>query len=411
MNIIENIREGLKSVNANLLRSILTALIVAIGITSLVGILTAIDGIEASIADSFSSMGADSFHIEAKRNRGRSRGVNSKNYPPIKYSEAVKFKEKYGYESEISISSYVTGSAEVKRLSKKTNPNVSVLGGNEHYMSLEGLDLEEGRNMSPLEVRYGSNVAIIGGEVKKSLFDTYENVLNNEISVWGTKYRVIGILSEQGAMDGGSSDRRIIVPIHSARSLAAGRTLQYNIDVAIDNSLDMEMAMGEARGIMRTVRFDRLGEEESFRIERSESLAEKLDEISGYLRTGGFGIGFITLLGASIGLMNIMMVSVTERTREIGIRKALGATPLLIRQQFLIEAIVVCQLGGLLGIILGIAMGNFISSIIGDGGTFVVPWLWMMAGFSICIVVGLGSGYYPAYKASKLDPIDALRFE
>ena len=259
-------------------------------------------------------------------------------------------------------------------------------------------------------MQYGSNVAVVGSEVIKVLFDDNDDTLTGEISVWGTRFRVIGVLDEQGAMDGGSSDKRVIIPLQSARSLAAGRSLRFGIDVLVNATVNMEMAMGEARGIMRIIRRDPLGEE-SFRVERSESLAETLGEITGYLRIGGFGIGFITLLGASIGLMNIMMVSVTERTREIGIRKALGATPLRIRQQFLIEAIVVCQIGGILGIVLGIAVGNVVTNLIGDGATFIIPWLWIFIAFAIGVVVGLGSGYYPAYKASKLDPIEALRFE
>ena len=178
----------------------------------------------------------------------------------------------------------------------------------------------------------------------------------------------------------------------------------------ISNGFDMEMAMGEATGVMRLIRRDPIGKE-SFEVKRSETLAEKLSDLTGYMRAGGLGIGFITLLGASIGLMNIMMVSVTERTREIGIRKALGATPKLIRQQFIIEAIVVCQLGGLLGIALGIGIGNLVTNLIGEDITFIIPWGWIILAFLLGLIVGLGSGYYPAWKASKMDPIESLRFE
>lgn len=411
MNLIENIREGFRSINANLLRSVLTALIVAIGIASLVGILTAIDGIQSSITESFSSLGANSFNISVKRSQGRSRGREQRIYPPITYKQAVKFSQKSNSNVHVSLSSFITQIAEVKRLSEKTNPNISVVGGNENYIYQEGLDIETGRNFSEIEIKYGSNVAIIGKEIAKKLFKKDEKHIGEEISVWGTRFRVIGVLSEQGAMDGGSSDDRVIVPLNSARAMAAGRSLTIDIDVLVDNSFSMEQAMGEAQGIMRIIRHDKIGEPESFLVKRSESLAEQLNDISGYLRIGGFGIGIITLLGASIGLMNIMMVSVTERTREIGIRKALGATPSRIRQQFLIEAIVVTQMGGIAGIIIGMALGNLVTNLIGDDISFIVPWIWILFSFLIGIVVGVGSGYYPAKKAARLDPIESLRFE
>ncbi len=411
MNLIENIREGFRSINANLLRSVLTALIVAIGIASLVGILTAIDGIQSSITESFSSLGANSFNIAVKRQRGRSRGKDERVYPPITYKEAVRFSEKFSSNAQVSLSSFITQIAEVKRLSEKTNPNISVVGGNQNYIYQEGLDIEDGRNFSEIEIKYGTNVAVIGKEIAKKLFKKDSDPLGEEISVWGIRFRVIGVLSEQGAMDGGSSDDRVIIPLNSARAMAAGRSLTIDIDVLVDNSFSMEQAMGEAQGLMRIIRHDKIGEPESFEVQRSESLAEKLNDITGYLRIGGFGIGIITLLGASIGLMNIMMVSVTERTREIGIRKALGATPARIRQQFLIEAIVVTQMGGIAGIILGMALGNLVTNLIGDNISFIVPWLWILFSFLIGIVVGVGSGYYPAKKASRLDPIESLRFE
>lgn len=412
MHLKENIYEGLRSIRGNLLRSILTAAIVAIGITSLVGILTAIDSMQASISNSFSSLGANSFTIQSKQEgrRTQQEGRQEKSFEPVSLNEVRRFKDKYHNASSISISTFVNGGLEAKYLSKKTNPNMQVLGADQEYLGLKSYDLEEGRNFSPIEDRYGSNVAIIGPELKTTLFDENVSPVGKSITVMGNKFRVVGVLESSGSFGGNSgTDRAIIIPLAGASRFATSR-LRYSLDVAIKNPEEIEYAMGEATGLMRTIRQDPLGQPDSFELERNKSAAESLAEISGYLRIGGFVIGIITLLGASIGLMNIMMVSVTERTREIGIRKALGATPLKIRQQFLIEAIIICLLGGATGIILGIIIGNLVSSLVGEGA-FLVPWLWMLMGVSICIAVGLFSGFYPAYKASRLDPVDSLRFE
>lgn len=410
MNFLENFREGLRAIQTNLLRTILTAMIIAIGITSLVGILTAIEGIQASINESLSGLGANTFDIAAKGQNGRrgNRGVEEKVYPAINYLEASKFKDMFKYPADVSISIFVSGNTEVKRRSKITNPNIRIIGGDENYLFIEGFNLGSGRNFSSIETRYGSNVAIIGNEIVNTLFEN-EDPLNKEVAFYGAKYKIVGVLEERGGMSGGGSDRSIIIPTEAARRLLSGEA-QFEISASVANPAEMDFAMGEATGLMRSIRQDRVGEPESFEVTKSDSLGESLDEMTGYLRIGGFVIGFITLLGASIGLMNIMMVSVTERTREIGVRKALGATPLRIRQQFLIEAIVICQIGGLVGVMLGIGIGNLISNLI-SAGTFVIPWLWIFVGLAVCVLVGLLSGYYPASKASKLDPIEALRFE
>ena len=411
MNLAENIREGIRSINANLLRTVLTALIVAIGITSLVGILTAIDGIQYSVKDSLSDLGVNTFDIYSKRNRGGNRGgVKEKPQAPLKLKEAQRFIDNYKISSNVSLSTSVTSIAEVKRLSKKTNPNVWIQGANDEFIALEGLDIEKGRNFSVIENQLGTNVVIIGKDIVDALYEDYDDPLKSEISLLGNKYKVIGILAEKGQIGGSNRDNSILIPILNASKVASGRVLRYSISVGITDATQMEMAMGEATAVMRKIRQDRLGEPNSFELAKSETLAEKMAEITDVMRIGGFGIGFITLLGASIALMNIMMVSVTERTREVGVRKALGATPLRIRQQFIIEAIVVCMMGGVAGVIFGIAIGNLISSIIGIDG-FVVPWVWVITGFIICIIVGIVSGYWPASKASKLDPIESLRFE
>ncbi|HEY9489074.1 MAG TPA: FtsX-like permease family protein, partial [Chryseosolibacter sp.] len=224
------------------------------------------------------------------------------------------------------------------------------------------------------------------------------------------KFKVIGLLKEKGMLAENNYDNMVFIPIIKANQMAEGRGLWYELTVGISDPSKMEFAMGEATGVMRRIRGDDVGRENSFELEKSETLAQELESITSGLRIAGVGIGFITLLGASIALMNIMLVSVTERTREVGVRKALGATPLRIRQQFVIEAIVVCLLGGVAGIILGILIGNLLSRLM-NIDVFVIPWGEMLLGMIVCIVVGLISGYYPAHKASKLDPIESLRFE
>ena len=410
MNLIENIREGLRSVQANLLRSVLTALIVAIGITSLVGALTAVDGIGYTLTESLSALGANSFYIESKRNRGRSSfGVNEKRYPPLALHEVQKFMTDFKVSSTISLAATLTWNAEVRHRSKKTNPNVGVEGVNEEYMAVNGLNIDKGRNFSMIEIQYGTKVAIIGSKVAGSLYDGNENPVGTELSFKGTQFRVIGVMKEKGQLAEENYDNSVLIPILVANQMNSGRQLDYQLNVAIVDQSQMELAMGEATGIMRAIRHDRTGNPDSFQLERSDSLAE-LNGLIDIIRMAGFGIGFVTLLGSAIALMNIMMVSVTERTREVGVRKALGATPLRIRQQFVIEAIVVCLLGGIVGIILGIAAGNGFARLMSID-QFILPWVWIGFGLAVCVLVGLLSGYYPAWKASKLDPIESLRFE
>jgi putative ABC transport system permease protein len=411
MNLVENIKEGLRSVQANLLRSVITALIVTIGITALISVLTAIDAAQKSVSEGLSALGSNTFDIRSVSYRGSStQGVNQKVYPQLKLTEVLRFTSEYDVPATVSLSSFLTYIAEVKHGSNKTNPNVAALGINEHYPVIKNLNIARGRAFSSFEVESGRQVVIIGHSIYKTLFKDKENPINSKVSFSGTKFQVVGVLEEKGQSLDENFDNMVFIPLRLANQLAHGQGLSYEITVGINDPSQLEYAMGEATGIMRSIRRDRVGEENSFEIESSEALKEKTAEIIGYFRAGGFGIGFITLLGACIALMNIMLVSVTERTREIGVRKALGATPMKIRIQFLVEAMVVCFLGGIAGIILGTLIGNFFGMVLGSK-SFFFPWFWIFWGFAGCLIVGLVSGYYPASKASKLDPIESLRFE
>tara|TARA_E500000331_G_scaffold357755_1_gene420797 strand:+ start:1409 stop:2677 length:1269 start_codon:yes stop_codon:yes gene_type:complete len=406
----ENIKIAIDAIRHNLLRSILTILIIAIGIMALVGILTAIESIKGSISENFTSMGANTFTIKnyGMQIRVGKDGGKPKVYPPINYRNAEDFKAEYYFPSKVSISSWVAGAATVKYESYKSDPNISVWGTDENYLFTSGYELSEGRNFSLDEIHFGRNVVIIGKEVNEKVFPN-TSAIGKTISGGNLKFKVIGVLKEKGSAMGFGGDKTVLIPITYARQFFSRSNQSFTISVMCNKVEDLDPAIGAAIAKFRSVRKLKPVEEDDFTIVKSDNLANILIENIRYVTLAATLIGIITLIGAAIGLMNIMLVSVTERTKEIGTRKAMGATANLIRGQFLTEAIVVCQLGGLAGIILGVLVGNLTSSFI--GGIFVIPWLWIFCGITLCILVGVVAGIYPALQAAKLDPIEALRYE
>lgn len=406
----ENIIVSLDSIRSHMLRSTLTILIIAFGITALVGILTSIDAIKFFLNRNFMMMGANTFTIRSRENRmeGASKQALAKNYRVIEWQEAQAFKESYNFPAKTSISMFATHMATIKYSSRKTHPNVPVIGTDDNYLATSGYEIEKGRNFTINEIHYGSNVAILGADVSKRLFPGDEEPLDKIVSVGPSKYVVIGVLKSKGSSMA-DNDNITLLPVTNVRQVYSNPNSSFSISVLADDPLLLDAAIGEATGLMRIIRDARSGEEDPFEISKSDNLASMLFDNLKYLRLAATIIGIITLFGAAIGLMNIMLVSVTERTTEIGIRKAIGATSKTIRDQFLMEAIVIGQLGGIVGIVMGIAIGNILSMIIGAG--FIIPWAWIILGVTLCFFVAILSGLIPALKAARLDPIESLRYE
>ena len=410
MSYSENVKVAMQSVKGNKLRTFLTAIIIAIGITALVGILTSIDAIEGSLNNTFSSMGANSFTI---RNRGigiriGGSGQRPKRYKSIDYRQATAFKSNFDFPATISVNTFASFGGTAKYGNEKTNPNISVLGADENYLMSAGYKIASGRNFSQSDLEYGTSVVIIGYEIKTRLFPNADPI-NRTISIGNNKFRIVGLLAEKGSSVGFDGDKICVIPLLRAKQVMTITNPSFTISVMSDDPAQMEYAIGEATALFRNVRNLKISDDNNFEITKSDAIAQTLVENLKFVRIGGIVIGTITLIGAAIALMNIMIVSVTERTREIGIRKAIGATPLVIRRQFLIEAIVICLMGGITGVFLGILIGNLLSMVM--GGSFIMPWVWTILGLTLCIGVGLISGLYPAVKASKLDPVDSLRYE
>jgi len=407
----ENIRIAFGSIRTQILRTTLTVIIIAIGITALVAILTLVSALEHTLSSDFASMGANTFNINQYENTSRRRGGREREIinPIISYPEAVAFKNKYNYPfTETSISFTATSTAEVRYEALKTDPEIKVLGVDEHFLVNSGLETNMGRNFTNFDVSNNTYTCVIGSDFSKGILKDV-NPIGKILSIRGAKFRVIGILKEKGSTFGNSQDLRILIPIQVARSLFTAPNINYSLSVMVGKKELLDEAIDNANSTMRRVRKLSPVKDNNFGIVRSDDLINRILSITQYLGLAAWLIGIITILGSSIALMNIMIFSVTERTREIGVRKALGAKKSTIAFQFFIETLLIGQIGGLVGIIFGILIGFGIATAMHF--SFVVPWGAIVAAFVTSFIVALVSGLYPAIKSANLDPIEALRYE
>lgn len=408
----ENVKIAFSSIRTQLLRTVLTVFIIAIGIWALVGILTVVSALDNTLNSNFASMGSNTFNINqyefTTRNRGG--GEAEKINPIISYPEAKAYKDKYDYPlTHTSLSFVATSTAEVKFENEKSDPEITIVGVDEFFTTNSGIEITDGRNFNTFDITNNAYVCLVGSDfVNRGLLKDV-NPIDKILTVRGAKFKVIGVLKEQGSTFGNNEDLRILIPIQVARSIFSAPNINYTVSTMVDDKEMLEKAVDHATLTMRQIRKLNPVEENNFGISRSDDLVQRIAEMTGVLSISAWVIGIITILGSSIALMNIMIVSVTERTREIGVRKSLGAKKSTIAWQFFVETLIIGQFGGILGIILGTLTGYFIALALEFD--FVIPWSAMMAAVITTFIVAVVSGSYPALKASKLDPIEALRYE
>jgi putative ABC transport system permease protein len=404
------------------LRTGITVAIIAFGIMALVGINTAIEAMKQKFTESFSAMGANGFTIHNKRwfnfdgggVKSKRKGLKEKKSNsniPISRLQAETFLSRFSFPAAVSLNISGVSDAVVSLGNRKTNPNVRVVGGDPNYVDLNGFNLATGRNLNGLDVQSGRNVVLLGSGIAEKFFGKNpEAPLEKIININNLPFRVVGVLESKGSSFGMSYDNMVITSYNNVRRLfSVSANTSFNIQVKVSDVKQIDGAIDQAEGVFRPVRRLEVTEADNFNIDKSDSFVALLLKNLSFITGAAVVIGLITLLGAAVGLMNIMLVSVTERTKEIGLVKAIGGRQKNVRQQFLIESVLISLIGASFGVVLGVLVGNVFSLVLST--KFVLPWGWMIGGLAVCSLVGLLAGLYPAVKASRLNPIEALRYE
>lgn len=401
---------SLQSLKNNKLRTSLTILGIVVGIFSIIVIMTIITMLQNSIESGLSVLNKNTFQIE-KFNRMQEGGAEAerilRNRRDITIEDAERLNSLLTQAMYVGAEQWQHGKV-IKYGNNETNPNISVSGITTDAMKTNNWKVEYGRDFMETDIQYSANVCLLGYDIVDKIFGQI-NPVGLTVRVDGHPMKVIGVLEKQPAMFGSSRDDFVVMPITTFQSFYGKYNNSVNITVMSYSKEDYDEVIESAIGYMRTIRKVPAGGENDFSIFSNDSLIGQVNNITGGIRIGALVVSIIALIAAGIGIMNIMLVSVTERTREIGIRKAIGAKRKNILMQFLFEAIVLCLIGGVIGIVIGVGLGNFAGSFL--NAQSAIPIDWILIGLSLCVLVGLIFGTYPAYKAANLDPIEALRYE
>jgi putative ABC transport system permease protein len=407
--LFEYLRMALEALRANKLRSGLTLLGMVIGVFSVIAAVTAVGVIDRYFNDTFGGLGANTFYV-SKFPSGIQvgpRDASYRNRPNLTYDDLLQLQRRSRLAASVAPDATFDW-ARVTADGRETEPNTRIRGVDQDWAVNNGFEIAEGRFMSDDDIRYGRPVVVLGDPIARRLFPD-ELALGKEVRIRGHRFQVIGVFEERAAFLGERPDNGVWAPITRMFQIYGNpdRSIAYDVRAAGPEYLNATIE--ETVGHLRVIRGVRPQDENNFEITTNDALRGPFQSFTAILTMGGAGIGLIALLAAGIGIMNIMLVSVTERTREIGIRKALGATHRAVLGQFLFEAVVLCQIGGLIGIALGVAGGNLLALASGLSPAF--PWGWALGGVLGVTVIALVFGVYPAYKAARLRPIDALRYE